>query len=315
MLNAVWKRIIRQHELPSSKISLNQQFLKWQHCQDSPSAFNVFSSGQPRTRRFSASFSPGHNAGGPAPRLTPRVSQLRQEECVDLVGREAAQERELHSTMQMSQSWEDLTLVPSPTGAACKTGGDQTDGSRKVMNRVMEPIHLTLPLCSPMCSSPSPTRSGLGRQCFSPGMHHVWKSGLSPSPTRKAFATRRSQSPIAMRQSSLGPVKRKFDLEEEKADQYISPPTKRPNCFGSDRGGLLMAHNNMLDTASSPLPGSLSSVGTPESLSSADSPGFTFRPLDSPSPGRPIISSSDEPMQEEIPKQDQIMTSVEASIS
>nr|CAD7392212.1 unnamed protein product [Timema cristinae] len=250
---------------------------------------------------------------GPAPRLTPRVSQLRQEECVDLVGREAAQERELHSTMQMSQSWEDLTLVPSPTGAACKTGGDQTDGSRKVMNRVMEPIHLTLPLCSPMCSSPSPTRSGLGRQCFSPGMHHVWKSGLSPSPTRKAFATRRSQSPIAMRQSSLGPVKRKFDLEEEKADQYISPPTKRPNCFGSDRGGLLMAQNNMLDTASSPLPGSLSSGGTPESLSSADSPGFTFRPLDSPSPGRPIISSSDEPMQEEIPKQDQIMTSVEAS--
>lgn len=32
--------------------------------------------------------------------------------------------------------------------------------------------------------------------------------------------------------------------------------------------------------------GSLSSVGTPESLSSADSPGsgFAFRPVDSPSP-------------------------------
>lgn len=57
-------------------------------------------------------------------------------------------------------------------------------------------------------------------------------------------ACRRSQSPIAMRPSSLGPVKRKFDLEEEKADQYLSPPAKRPNSYAVDRGGLLMAHSN-----------------------------------------------------------------------
>ena len=74
-----------------------------------------------------------------------------------------------------------------------------------------------------------------------------------------------------------------------------------------------------LDATSSPLPGSLSSVGTPESLSSADSPGFTYRPVDSPSPGRPILPVIDEPMHEErqpeLSKQDQVMASVDQSPS
>jgi len=74
-----------------------------------------------------------------------------------------------------------------------------------------------------------------------------------------------------------------------------------------------------MDAASSPLPGSLSSVGTPESLSSADSPSFTFRPVDSPSPGRPVLPVTDEPMHEErqpeLSKQDQVMTPVEQSPS
>jgi hypothetical protein len=55
-------------------------------------------------------------SSGP-PRLTPRVSQLRQEERVDMV-REAAHERELHSAMQMSQSCEDLTIMSGLT--SCK---------------------------------------------------------------------------------------------------------------------------------------------------------------------------------------------------
>ena len=65
--------------------------------------------GVPRMRRFSASFSP--LSGPSSPKLTPRVNQLRREESVDLLGREAAHERELNSAMVMSQSWEDLTLV------------------------------------------------------------------------------------------------------------------------------------------------------------------------------------------------------------
>ncbi|XP_021928765.1 protein FAM122A isoform X2 [Zootermopsis nevadensis] len=253
------------------------------------------------------------NCSSGPPRLTPRVSQLRQEERVEM-GREAAHERELHSAMQMSQSCEDLTIMSGLT--SCKTEhleNRRTESTRMVHQ--LPPLHLSLPICPPVCSSPSPTRPGLGRQSYSPGIHNMsWKS-LSPSPTRKAFTTKRSQSPIAIRPSSLGPVKRKFDLEEEKTDQYLSPPAKRPNSFTVDRGGLLMAHSNRLDATSSPLPGSLSSVGTPESLSSADSPGFTFRPVDSPSPGRPILPVTDEPMHEErqpeLSKQDQVMTSVE----
>lgn len=43
--------------------------------------------------------------------------------------------------------------------------------------------------------------------------------------------------------------------------------------------------------------GSLSSVGTPESFSSADSPGFNFRNVDSPSPSRALnVETSVEPM-------------------
>lgn len=50
--------------------------------------------------------------------------------------------------------------------------------------------------------------------------------GLSPSPTRKTFQTRRSQSPIAMRPSSLGPVKRKFELDDY-TQSYSPPPFKK----------------------------------------------------------------------------------------
>lgn len=49
---------------------------------------------------------------------------------------------------------------------------------------------------------------------------------LSPSPTRRTFATRRSMSPIAMRPSSLGPVKRRFDTDDNYTNMY-SPPSKK----------------------------------------------------------------------------------------
>uniref|UniRef100_A0A1B6EMS8 Protein FAM122A n=1 Tax=Cuerna arida TaxID=1464854 RepID=A0A1B6EMS8_9HEMI len=224
--------------------------------------FNVFSSAVPRTRRFSASsFSPHpHSPTLLSPRLTPRVSQLRQEECLDVaVGRETAHERELNNTMVMSQSWEDLTIV----GTSPKCDGEEKSCKPRV--GLCDPLHLHLPSLSPVCSSPSPTRT-LSRQVFSPNM---WKTNLSPSPTRK-FTTRRSLSPIAMRPSSLGSVKRKFDLDDNE------PPAKRTSI------GLLMPQSR-LDVTASPLPGSLSSVGTPESLSSGDSPGgFSYRNMDSP---------------------------------
>lgn len=120
------------------------------------------------------------------PRLTPRVNQLRQEECIDVVGREVAHEREIHSAMQMSQSWEDLTLVSS--SLSCKSEADGQNSrleSKRLIQRVTDPLHVSLPSV-PHCSSPSPTRTGIRH--FSPSLQTSWN--LSPSPTRKAFATR-----------------------------------------------------------------------------------------------------------------------------
>ncbi|XP_072764221.1 P2R1A-PPP2R2A-interacting phosphatase regulator 1 [Anoplolepis gracilipes] len=245
---------------------------------DAVSTYNVFSNST-RSRRFSTS-SPGN-----VPRLTPRVSQLRQEECVDVAGREAAHEKEIHSAMQISQSWEDLTLEAE--GLSFKDSEPSTQQLNKTERpkRPLDPLSLNLSIIgSSQCSSPSPTRSGLHqRPCYSPVIH-IWKNNLSPSPTRKAFATRRSLSPIAIRPSCLGPVKRKFELDEAGMDHNLQPPAKRTS-------GLLTSVASRLDALSSPLPGTISSVGTPESLSSADSPSFSFRPVDSPSPIRAAPNS------------------------
>lgn len=243
---------------------------------DAPSSFNIFSS-SPRIRRFSTSSSSG------VPRLTPRVSQLRQEECVDVAGREAAHEKEIHSAMQISQSWEDLTIEAE--GLSFKDSESASlqfkIESRQIAKRGLDPLSISLSVSGPTAySSPSPTRSGLGqRQCYSPGVHAVtWKNNLSPSPTRKAFATRRSLSPIAIRPSCLASVKRKFELDDSGAD--LQPPAKRTS------GLLTSTVSSRLDTMSR----TLNSVGTPE-LSSFDSPGLTFRPVDSPSPGSGVPSA------------------------
>ncbi|KAF5297671.1 hypothetical protein FQA39_LY12002 [Lamprigera yunnana] len=228
---------------------------------------NLFSNvSQPRTRRFSGSFSPSSGSMNSGLRLTPRISQLRQEEWADSSNlRELAHEREIHHTMQISQSWEDLRFTESPS--------DTKSGK-------MGPLHVSLPSCvGILCNSPSPTRIN------SPGFQ---------SPTRNRTFVRRSCSPV-LRPSPLG-VKRKLD--DDKLDYHFSPRAKRFYSFGaSDRGGLLT-------TTSSPIPGSLSSIGTPESLSSADSPSFNFRLIDSPSPSRPqlaesmVVSKTDQDMAE-----------------
>ena len=198
-------------------------------------SFNVFSNAQ-RTRRFSTSVSlfcfflkhkfkshfkllhfiiivkpnmflqsPGNTVGfASGPRFTPRVNQLRQEECIDAVaGREVAHEKEIHSAMQISQSWEDLTFDTeglnfkdsSADSSPSSNFVPQSKSDNKLIPKKMfDPLSISLsPGGTPSCSSPSPTRSGLGqRQCYSPSLHAVaWKNGsLSPSPTRKAFATR-----------------------------------------------------------------------------------------------------------------------------
>ncbi|CAD6998260.1 unnamed protein product [Ceratitis capitata] len=119
--------------------------------------------------------------------------------------REANHERELHSAMQMSQSWEDLTLVAE--NWSCKS------------EELTNPLQVSLPCGVTSCSSPSPTNNRAGMRL---------PYGLSPSPTRRTFATRRSMSPIAMRPSQLGPVKRKFELDDSASGSnwniYSQPP-------------------------------------------------------------------------------------------
>lgn len=161
------------------------------------------------------------------PRLTPRVSQLRQEECADLSSREVNHEREVHTALQISQSWEDLTL-------------DAENWSFKSDNDLTNPLHVMLPTNLIGCSSPSPTRYVLFKFLTT---HKVLifivlylissrtglrlPYGLSPSPTRRTFQTRRSMSPIALRPSSLGPVKRKFELDDNYSNSYSPPPFKK----------------------------------------------------------------------------------------
>uniref|UniRef100_A0A1A9UYL3 Protein FAM122A n=1 Tax=Glossina austeni TaxID=7395 RepID=A0A1A9UYL3_GLOAU len=178
--------------------------------------FNIFA---PRARRYSASYSPvgGVNCAttpGSSRCVTPRVSQLRQEECIDMNSREINHEREVHSVMQMSQSWEDLTLVAE--NWSCKS------------DDLSNPLQVVLPSAANSCSSPSPTSNRAGMRL---------PYGLSPSPTRRTFATRRSMSPIAMRPSQLGPVKRKFELDDNSANNwniYSQPPMKK--IFTESRG-------------------------------------------------------------------------------
>lgn len=95
-----------------------------------------------RARRYSTGFSPLATNPGPMPRLTPRVSQLRQEESGDINTREMNHERELHTAHEISQSCEDLSI------------DDWSFKSDDLTNQ----LHVTLPTNVISCSSPSPTR-------------------------------------------------------------------------------------------------------------------------------------------------------------
>lgn len=252
---------------------------------------------QPRTRRFSAScsfsgLSPCSSPSSPfLGRTPPRITQIKHEEGMDIANREAAHERKVQSALQISQSWEDLTL----------TEPHDVDVNKRP-RCFTEPLHI-VPSSYPLSSSPSPTR--LGKQCFSPSMQQPVRNislctSPVPSPTRKSVA-RRSHSPIALRPSQL-PMKRKFDYGE-KMDCYPSPQKRfNSGSFAPDRVTHSLSSSS-LDDSSSPDPAiSLSAANTPESLSSSDSPGSVFKPVDPDSAMQdsepPTPTSSDGILQE-----------------
>lgn len=102
------------------------------------------------------------------PRLTPRVSQLRQEECADISNsREVTHEREVHSALQISQSWEDLTLDAeswSVKGGGGSVNGDSPMSGASDATDLTNPLHVTtvveraVGIGGISCSSPSPNR-------------------------------------------------------------------------------------------------------------------------------------------------------------
>ncbi|GAB6019668.1 hypothetical protein CHUAL_001223 [Chamberlinius hualienensis] len=220
---------------------------------------------QNRSRRFSASFSvsPSSSPSSPYHIRTSRISQIKHEEGMDVLNREVAHERKVQSALQISQSWEDLTLA------------SESDHSKRP-RCFTEPLHI-FPSTYPLSSSPSPTR--LGKQCFSPSMQQpvrnsAFATSPVPSPTRKSV-TRRSLSPIALRPSQLH-MKRKFD--GDKLDFTFSPQKKFHPSSNSDRLTHRLSSSSLDDSPSSdqtPI-----HRYTPESMSSVDSPCNMFKTVD-----------------------------------
>lgn len=159
-----------------------------------------------------ASPSPATASGGP--RLTPRVSQLRKEECADnLTTREVSHERGLHNQLQISQSWEDLTIVTenwscrdetsTSSSLNCPSSPSPTSSSSRHTSNNSHQQHHPHPYYATQTALPTVIGSSI-RYPFS----------MTPSPTRKTFATRRSMSPNHVRPSQLVPVKRRFDMDD-----------------------------------------------------------------------------------------------------
>ncbi|KAM4696809.1 P2R1A-PPP2R2A-interacting phosphatase regulator 1-like isoform 2-T2 [Rhinophrynus dorsalis] len=195
-----------------------------------------------------------------------RLHQIKQEEGVDLmINRETAHEREVQVAMQMSQSWEEsLTL------------------SDNDLDKSSSPKRIDFVPVSP---APSPTR-GIGKQCFSPSLQiFVSSNGLPPSPTpspTRRFATR-SQSPInCIRPSSLGPLKRKGDMEIESQPKRLFQGTANilsPDVTHlSDLSACLSSEN--LDGSSSSLGSTCDSPAKNISESSPSDSCSVFIPVD-----------------------------------
>ncbi|XP_028169023.1 uncharacterized protein LOC114359002 isoform X2 [Ostrinia furnacalis] len=152
-----------------------------------------------RMRRYSgSSFSPlsapvNSTQNSWAPRLTPRVNQLRAEECADVANtREVAHEREVHSAMQMGQSCEDLTLV----------AGLQNSPTR---------LHRFSPVVSP-----SPTRK------------YTTRRSLSPIAIRAS-----SFSPVGRGGGGYAGGKRRFDEADSPLSKRMCTERRTPSTPGT----------------------------------------------------------------------------------
>ncbi|XP_029786267.1 protein FAM122A-like isoform X3 [Suricata suricatta] len=127
-----------------------------------------------------------------------RLHQIKQEESMDLVNREAMCEWEVQSAMQISQSWEESLKL---------SDSDLEKPSSKCIDLI------------PVPPAPPATR-GIGKQYFSPSLQAcVSYTTFPPSPIRsptRQFPIRRNQSPTnIIRPSIFGALKRKGEMLAE----------------------------------------------------------------------------------------------------
>ncbi|XP_023574640.1 protein FAM122B isoform X4 [Octodon degus] len=123
------------------------------------------------------------------------------EEGLDIMNRETAHEREVHSAMQISQSWDESLSL--------------SDSDFDKPEKLYSPKKIDF---TPVSPAPSPTK-GFGKQRFSLSLQmFVSSSGLPSSSigNPRRFSSRRIQSPgKCIRPSVLGPLKRKGEMETE----------------------------------------------------------------------------------------------------
>lgn len=159
---------------------------------------------KPRVRRMSAQTSNGAKPMSVPVRIPSRVTQIKQEESLDVMSKEAEHEREVRSAFRMSQSWDELHLDESIKALRSET-----------RSCISEPLSIIPPTLPFVASSPSPTRPG--KQCFSPQISMrspCLSPSPNPSPTRSTF-TRRSMSPVLRPSSLTSSLKRKYDSDGE----------------------------------------------------------------------------------------------------
>ncbi|XP_026462644.1 protein FAM122B-like isoform X2 [Ctenocephalides felis] len=210
-----------------------------------------------RTRRFStsSSFSPHANSTSQVQRLTHRVDQLKQE---DLCNREVTHEREIHSAMQISQSYEDLSLDTELLSCRDKSVNHSSGKAFSPLN--MQPGSLMFTSCSnsnPSDSTKFPTSSKestsplfptFGSSSSGPFKNHLLSSNSkmlplnvqtnhiggttpmlcsSPSPTRGSNLPRQCFSPnFNWKCSSPSPTRKSFATRRS-----LSPIAMRPSSF------------------------------------------------------------------------------------
>uniref|UniRef100_A0A8C0TL21 PABIR family member 3 n=2 Tax=Canis lupus familiaris TaxID=9615 RepID=A0A8C0TL21_CANLF len=164
----------------------------------------VFQGDTLTTRRNSTTFMTQHCPFLPPPSIpTPmcgsfgHLHQIKQEEGMDLINREAMHEWKVQTAIQINRSWEaSLNL----------SDGDLEKPSSKCIDLI------------PVSPATSPTR-GIGKQCLPPSLQTcVGCTTLPPSPIPNPTQrfTVRSQSPNnTIRPSICGPLKRKGEIFED----------------------------------------------------------------------------------------------------